>query len=76
MAADNKMIMMPAPFNNRLLLLYHVMTKTFKRRFIFYEKTILLIHTGGTISMAMSAEGAVMPNKENPLMKESNKLAS
>lgn len=40
------------------------------------KKTILLIHTGGTISMAMSAEGAVMPNKENPLMKESNKLAS
>ncbi|MEA0563152.1 MULTISPECIES: asparaginase [Lysinibacillus] len=40
------------------------------------KKTILLIHTGGTISMAMSAEGAVMPNIENPLMKESNKLAS
>ncbi|EAZ84026.1 asparaginase [Lysinibacillus fusiformis] len=40
------------------------------------KKTILLIHTGGTISMAMSAEGAVMPNKENPLMKESNKLNS
>ncbi|MFJ7918757.1 asparaginase [Lysinibacillus fusiformis] len=40
------------------------------------KKTILLIHTGGTISMAMSAEGAVMPNKENPLMKESTKLNS
>ncbi|MDD1503195.1 asparaginase [Lysinibacillus sp. NPDC095746] len=38
------------------------------------KKTILLIHTGGTISMAMSDEGAVMPNKENPLMKESRKL--
>ncbi|MFJ5564571.1 asparaginase [Lysinibacillus xylanilyticus] len=38
------------------------------------KKTILLIHTGGTISMAMSDEGAVMPNKENPLMKESSKL--
>ncbi len=38
------------------------------------KKTILLIHTGGTISMAMSDEGAVMPNKENPLIKESKKL--
>lgn len=38
------------------------------------RKTILLIHTGGTISMAMSAEGAVMPNLENPLMQESAKL--
>jgi len=40
------------------------------------KKTILLIHTGGTISMAMSDEGAVMPNKENPLMQESSKLDS
>lgn len=40
------------------------------------RKTILLIHTGGTISMAMSEEGAVLPNKENPLMKESNALES
>ena len=40
------------------------------------KKTILLIHTGGTISMAMSEEGAVLPNKENPLIKESNKLHS
>ncbi|MEG0449177.1 MAG: asparaginase domain-containing protein, partial [Lysinibacillus sp.] len=39
------------------------------------KKSILLIHTGGTISMAMSDEGAVMPNKENPLMQESNKLS-
>lgn len=38
------------------------------------KKTILLIHTGGTISMAMSDEGAVLPNTENPLLKESNKL--
>ena len=38
------------------------------------KKTILLIHTGGTISMAMSDEGAVLPNKENPLLKESSKL--
>ena len=40
------------------------------------KKTILLIHTGGTISMKMISEtGAVMPNVENPLLKESGNLA-
>lgn len=38
------------------------------------KKTILLIHTGGTISMAINEEGAVLPNKENPLIKERDKL--
>ena len=40
------------------------------------KKTILLIHTGGTISMAINEEGAVLPNKENPLIKERDKLDS
>ena len=40
------------------------------------KKTILCVHTGGTISMKMSAEsGAVVPNQENPLLQESTTLA-
>ncbi|MGX9133812.1 asparaginase [Rummeliibacillus sp. JY-2-4R] len=39
------------------------------------KKTILLIHTGGTISMHVSKEsGAVVPDSTNPLMHESKKL--
>lgn len=39
------------------------------------KKTILLVHTGGTISMHVSHEsGAVVPDSTNPLMKESKKL--
>ena len=35
------------------------------------KKNILLIHTGGTISMNMNPEtGAVLPNKQNPLKNE------
>lgn len=30
-------------------------------------KTILILHTGGTISMAQSSDGAVVPEKTNPL---------
>jgi len=38
-------------------------------------KTILLIHTGGTISMQMHAEtGAVVPADQNPLLIEAEKL--
>ncbi|WP_313891007.1 asparaginase [Psychrobacillus sp.] len=38
-------------------------------------KTILLIHTGGTISMQMQAEtGAVVPTDSNPLTIEAGKL--
>lgn len=41
------------------------------------KKTILLIHTGGTISMHVSQEsGAVVPDTINPLKKESKKLES
>ena len=40
------------------------------------KKNILLIHTGGTISMNMNAEtGAVLPNKQNPLIKEHETLS-
>ncbi|MBK3497262.1 asparaginase [Viridibacillus sp. YIM B01967] len=39
------------------------------------KKTILLIHTGGTISMQVNEElGAVVPNDINPLIVESKKL--
>lgn len=38
-------------------------------------KTILLIHTGGTISMQVNVDtGAVMPSEKNPLMVEAEKL--
>ncbi|WP_342600844.1 asparaginase [Psychrobacillus sp. FSL H8-0483] len=38
-------------------------------------KTILLIHTGGTISMQVNAEtGAVVPASQNPLIVEAEKL--
>lgn len=41
------------------------------------KKTILLVHTGGTISMHVSQEsGAVVPDTVNPLTKESKKLES
>lgn len=33
-------------------------------------KTILAIHTGGTISMSQNENGEVVPNDENPLAKE------
>ncbi|SDN00581.1 L-asparaginase [Psychrobacillus sp. OK028] len=40
-------------------------------------KTILLIHTGGTISMQVHAEtGAVVPTDQNPLLVEAEKLRS
>jgi len=40
-------------------------------------KTILLIHTGGTISMQVHAEtGAVVPADQNPLLIEAEKLKS
>ncbi|HWI48549.1 MAG TPA: asparaginase [Rummeliibacillus sp.] len=39
------------------------------------KKTILLVHTGGTISMHVSKEsGAVVPDSTNPLIQESKKL--
>ena len=38
-------------------------------------KTILLIHTGGTISMQIQADsGAVVPTENNPLIIEAEKL--
>lgn len=40
-------------------------------------KNILLIHTGGTISMQVNAEtGAVVPSESNPLLVEADKLNS
>lgn len=40
------------------------------------KKNILLLHTGGTISMKMSVEtGAVIQNSENPLMNEKATLS-
>jgi L-asparaginase len=40
------------------------------------KKNILLIHTGGTISMNMNNEtGAVVPNEQNPLKKEKDTLS-
>ncbi|KRM95388.1 asparaginase [Liquorilactobacillus aquaticus DSM 21051] len=33
-------------------------------------KTILAIHTGGTISMSQNEKGEVVPNNENPIAKE------
>ncbi|WP_332649269.1 asparaginase [Lysinibacillus sp. 54212] len=38
------------------------------------KKNILLIHTGGTISMKINAEGAVLPNEHNPIMDEHDTL--
>lgn len=39
------------------------------------KKTILLIHTGGTISMHVNKEsGAVVPDTTNPLIRESKRL--
>lgn len=38
------------------------------------KKNILLIHTGGTISMHVEEGGAVVPDAINPLTKESDKL--
>ena len=39
-------------------------------------KRIVVIHTGGTISMHMnSAEGAVIPGETNPLSAEVDKLS-
>lgn len=41
------------------------------------KKTILLIHTGGTISMQLSADtGAVMLNEQNPLTAEKHMLSA
>ena len=33
-------------------------------------KTILVLHTGGTISMSKVAGGSVAPNEKNPLMEQ------
>ncbi|WP_227395258.1 asparaginase [Jeotgalibacillus aurantiacus] len=38
------------------------------------KKTLLLIHTGGTISMAQDQTGAVLPGKQNPLMAQTGNL--
>ncbi|PYF05809.1 asparaginase [Ureibacillus chungkukjangi] len=38
------------------------------------KKNILLIHTGGTISMKMNETGAVLPNEKNPLLGVSEQL--
>ena len=38
------------------------------------KKNILLIHTGGTISMKMNETGAVLPNEKNPLLGVSDQL--
>ncbi|WP_338838749.1 asparaginase [Kurthia gibsonii] len=38
------------------------------------KKQILLIHTGGTISMHVEENGAVVPDEVNPLTKEREKL--
>ncbi|WP_431029672.1 asparaginase [Lysinibacillus sp. LZ02] len=40
------------------------------------KKNILLIHTGGTISMQMSPEGAVLPNERNPIVDAKETLSS
>lgn len=37
-------------------------------------KTILAIHTGGTISMSQNEQGEVVPNAENPIAKEATIL--
>lgn len=37
-------------------------------------KTILAIHTGGTISMSQNEQGEVVPNTENPIAKEATIL--
>lgn len=39
------------------------------------KKNILLLHTGGTISMKMNEVGAVLPNDRNPLIGISEQLA-
>jgi len=39
------------------------------------KKHILLLHTGGTISMKMNETGAVLPNESNPLIGISEQLA-
>ncbi|MBD8025243.1 asparaginase [Ureibacillus sp. Re31] len=38
-------------------------------------KNILLLHTGGTISMKMNEKGAVLPNEKNPLLGVSEQLS-
>ncbi len=40
------------------------------------KKNILLIHTGGTISMKMDAHGAVLPNEHNPIKDAKDTLSS
>ena len=35
-----------------------------------FMKTILAIHTGGTISMSQNEKGEVVPNDENPIVEE------
>ncbi|MGD7045457.1 asparaginase [Jeotgalibacillus proteolyticus] len=39
------------------------------------KKLILLIHTGGTISMAQDQTGAVIPGKENPIAEQSAQVS-
>lgn len=41
---------------------------------LFMKKKVLLIHTGGTISMHVSEDGGVIPDIINPLIQESKKL--
>ncbi|TFE00430.1 asparaginase [Jeotgalibacillus sp. R-1-5s-1] len=38
------------------------------------KKTLLLIHTGGTISMSEDQTGAVLPGEQNPLMAQTGSL--
>jgi len=37
-------------------------------------KRILILHTGGTISMSQDADGAVRPDKKNPLLAAGQEL--
>lgn len=39
------------------------------------KKQILLLHTGGTISMKINESGAVLPNEKNPIMGVSEQLS-
>lgn len=40
------------------------------------KKQILLLHTGGTISMKMNDTGSVLPNEKNPLLGVSEQLSN
>lgn len=63
-------------YTNASLFIISLNRNEFIERGKFYnEKNILLIHTGGTISMKMNETGAVLPNEQNPLIGISQKLA-